>query len=385
MSVFAHRLRWAEIDPATHPFDSSRLEPLVERALAPFAFPGDTGAERERAEEAVTRALAAEYGAWVMLWTWAASEPGGGGPVRSWCCAQHSFDVDRDVARERVVTAVLEWRTVLERLHTEFAGLHVECAALGNREAAMRGAARLLPLVIEWTGGGDAWHGTLADMLSWFLEPTLSDRDRTNAAISEAISGVFSSWTVPDDAQQREAVSAIGRALPVDAGQAATPADALAQWRTTRTWMQWITVSASPRHRDPVDGHLAFIESIDRQRDPLRASRMEEALALARASAARDEDLTVERITGWQKIVLGRSDVAFRRAEAFAKQGFFHPFEDGNGRAARLVLDFVLARAGLGLYAAAPVFMTARLANDWAGAYRMQAVVESVLCPLPAA
>ena len=76
-----------------------------------------------------------------MCWTWTASEPGGGGPVRGWCCGMRSLDVDNAIARERVVAAVMEWRNILERLHVEFATLHRECAALSDGETAMRGAA----------------------------------------------------------------------------------------------------------------------------------------------------------------------------------------------------------------------------------------------------
>ena len=161
-------------------------------------------------------------------------------------------------------------------------------------------------------------------------------------------------------------------------------------------WVQWIAMSAGATSPRPHDGHLAFIESHDRARHPLRATRMKEALTLARLSALRSESLTFASMQSWQRIVLGTSDVEFRRGEAFAKNGlehygvlpegwtrlrglaaagqrqraqpvgravrayldacFFHSFDDGNGRAARLALDFVLAREGLALHMAEPVF-----------------------------
>ena len=43
---------------------------------------------------------------------------------------------------------------------------------------------------------------------------------------------------------------------------------------------------------------------------------------------------------------------------------FFHPFADGNARAARLALDHVLTSAGLGLHTAEPVFLLPRRADD---------------------
>jgi hypothetical protein len=47
-------------------------------------------------------------------------------------------------------------------------------------------------------------------------------------------------------------------------------------------------------------------------------------------------------------------------ARAYLDVCFFHPFPDGNGRAAMLALDFVLTRAGAGLRIAAPALMPAR-------------------------
>jgi hypothetical protein len=43
---------------------------------------------------------------------------------------------------------------------------------------------------------------------------------------------------------------------------------------------------------------------------------------------------------------------------------FFHPFEDGNARAARLALDYVLTRANLAIHVAEPIFAIPRWADD---------------------
>jgi Fic family protein len=43
---------------------------------------------------------------------------------------------------------------------------------------------------------------------------------------------------------------------------------------------------------------------------------------------------------------------------------FFHPFDDGNARAARLALDCVLTRAGLAIHVAEPIFAIPRWADD---------------------
>jgi hypothetical protein len=54
----------------------------------------------------------------------------------------------------------------------------------------------------------------------------------------------------------------------------------------------------------------------------------------------------------------------------------FHPFEDGNARAARLALDHVVTRAGLGLHAVEPLFVVARSAGDADGAWSLAWLVE---------
>jgi hypothetical protein len=169
---------------------------------------------------------------------------------------------------------------------------------------------------------------------------------------------------------------------------------------------------------DPVrrDGHCAYIETVDATRDPIRAARMLRALEACRASARRGERLSFESLRAWQQLVLD-ADVDFRTSEAFAHRGseryglgpetrwqfeaclaeandgasvtavaraarayldvcYFHPFPDGNARAARLALDHVLTRAGLALHAAEPVFIVARRALDRFGAYSFQSVVD---------
>jgi len=46
---------------------------------------------------------------------------------------------------------------------------------------------------------------------------------------------------------------------------------------------------------------------------------------------------------------------------------FYHPFADGNARAARLVFDFVLWQARIGIAELRPVFALPRVAGDAAG------------------
>jgi hypothetical protein len=64
-----------------------------------------------------------------------------------------------------------------------------------------------------------------------------------------------------------------------------------------------------------------------------------------------------------------------RAARVYLDVSFFHPF-DGNARAARLALDYVLTASGRGLHAAEPVFVVARSARDERGVGPFEYVVE---------
>lgn len=148
--------------------------------------------------------------------------------------------------------------------------------------------------------------------------------------------------------------------------------------------------------RAPVDGQSAYVAARDALRDPERARHFLEAMRRTRDLASAPEPLTWAVLTDIQREVLGGGDVAFRRSDAYAKGGaerygwssdleelfaarlveattvaphpvaraartyldicFFHPFVDGNARAARLALDFTLNQAGITLGDARLVF-----------------------------
>lgn len=57
-----------------------------------------------------------------------------------------------------------------------------------------------------------------------------------------------------------------------------------------------------------------------------------------------------------------------RAARVYLDVCFYHPFPDGNCRAARIALDFVLTRAGLTLSEVRPLFLVPRWAHDVEGA-----------------
>lgn len=149
-----------------------------------------------------------------------------------------------------------------------------------------------------------------------------------------------------------------------------------------------------------------------------RADRMRVALAACRADACAGKALTLPLLQEWHRLAVGEGawmkEKSFRAADAYAKQGrerypfrrdtqqrfeaclqeadgdtqaatggtgplclraarayfdvlFFHPFDDGNSRVARLVLDFLLTREGLCLGGCAPLFTLPHRAGDGPG------------------
>jgi len=144
------------------------------------------------------------------------------------------------------------------------------------------------------------------------------------------------------------------------------------------------------------------------------------ALDACRSSAVRGEPLTFGLLASWQQLVLGSDaptpwrttdafarhvryayspelparfdaaiaqangtdSVAVRAVRAYLDVCFFHPFADGNARAARLALDHVLTRAGLGLHAVDPLFVIARSTDDVSGVYTMTEMLRLLAGPL---
>ncbi|MFE6857546.1 Fic family protein [Nocardia sp. NPDC057668] len=150
--------------------------------------------------------------------------------------------------------------------------------------------------------------------------------------------------------------------------------------------------------------------------DSARVERVCAALAAERS----DSELTFERLAEWHRIAMGAGEIErFRVLPAFAKGGrerygvdattagefanclregaepgmapaaraarvyldvcFFHPFSDGNGRAAMLAFDHVLGRAGVVLDQAGPVFAVSRRADDPEGARELVRLVDILI------
>lgn len=191
-----------------------------------------------------------------------------------------------------------------------------------------------------------------------------------------------------------------------------TAADSLSTWLRVRRETDWhqapaLRIRPGSDGLPGSDGFRAWCEGPVRRRDPVRAERLLAAHALARADAARRAPLDFALLAGWQREVLGEAQVPFRTVDAYAKGGrerygltsrtradfasclseattgelppaaraarvyldvaFFHPFADGNARAALLTLVHVLAREDIVLPEVGPL-RTIRYADDPAGA-----------------
>jgi hypothetical protein len=370
---------------------------IADRLLPAHATLTPNEIDWDELEDTIDRELIRAYGFWAAGWRWAASEPGCGGPVRGWCCGRDSLPHAR--THDRIPKALDEWHRWLEELAGLFDAIDREHKDLPVSSRIERAAARVLALVVERTGCEDAWYRTFATTLAWYVERTAPDEDAFHW-LSSALGGRFESWIEPP--------ADIASSVCVDLGAAAArPADA-----TVDALGQWLEIRAKTRTLErlrnstkvPADGHAIYIERNDRARDSVRADRMRSGLAMMRRAAADGEALGWKLLARCQREVLGAdAEPRFRQRDAFAKEGrerygiseetqreferclaeanapthvldaaarvyldvcFFHAFEDGNARAARLALDYVLTRAGLGLHVAEPVFAIPRWADD---------------------
>ncbi|MFI6449751.1 Fic family protein [Kitasatospora sp. NPDC050543] len=186
-----------------------------------------------------------------------------------------------------------------------------------------------------------------------------------------------------------------------------TATDSLSVWLCVRREADWQRAPALQRVPPDRDGFRSWCEGPVRRRDPIRAERLLAAHALARADAACRAPLNFALLAGWQREVFGEAEAPFRVNDAYAKAGrerygltprtqadfafclrettgpdiplaaraarayldvaFFHPFTDGNARAALLTLVHILAREDIVLPEVG-LLQTTRYADDPAGA-----------------
>ncbi|MFF8812682.1 Fic family protein [Streptomyces pactum] len=194
-----------------------------------------------------------------------------------------------------------------------------------------------------------------------------------------------------------------------------TAPDSLSVWLRVRREVDWRRAPALRRVPPGRDGFRAWCEGPVRRRDPVRAERLLVAYALARDDAVRRTPLDFAVLARWQREVLAVAQAPFRTGDAYAKAGrerygltpgtraafdsclrettdpdlppaaraarayldvaFFHPFTDGNARAALLTTVHLLARDGIVLPEVGPL-QTTRYADDPAGAADLAVLIE---------
>lgn len=406
-------LPWTAIDPTKQSYDPTKIAAIARRhtSLTSMADPNSraTAIHRE-----VTRLCEP----WLAAYPWAWSnlyqlpDPGASPKKPSVACED---------AVARVVASAGAWRTFLEEIKAVSDDLDFNQRLHRSVECA---AARLLPHVVDITGVYDSWHYTLSTALRWCCEAKGVASPALVEIISDTIGGQFTSWTEPSKDEAREGFRVLADRI---ANAEIGAPDGLEEWVVTRTNA---FKSFRPRYpkkaaRAPAaDAHRDYIQDIDflDASQCQRRDRLLEALEACRRDAQAGSALKFGLLSSWQELVLRESGIKFRSGEAFAKDGrekygfprrvearfeacladandatahvalraarayldviFFHPFHDGNARAARMALDYVLAREGWGIGIAGPLFQLARAPTDAKGANEFARQISMVLAPL---
>jgi hypothetical protein len=193
-----YSLSWPEADPARHPFDAGSVTEAV-CALAPE---GDPSADPRGWVEAITRSLAAEFGSWASGWRWSVGEGDvDGGPVASWCCADHSVTT-KDHTLQRIAEALAEWRSYLEDLAERFARFLPLPAERHDRlDSWERAVAHLVTVTADRTRGESGWYYHCKQVLGWFLDAAGVPAEGRAELVEHAVGGRFHSWSTPSDAE----------------------------------------------------------------------------------------------------------------------------------------------------------------------------------------
>lgn len=406
-------LPWTAVDPTKYSYDSSEIAAIARRhtSLTSIADPNARAA-------AIHRDVTRLCEPWLTAYPWAlfchSQLPDSGASPKK-------ASVACEDAVARVVESAGAWRAFLEEIKAVSDDLDFDQRLHRSVECA---AARLLPHVVDITDVYDSWHQTLSTALRWCCEAKGVASPVLVEIISDTISGQFTSWEEPGKAEARESFRIL--ADRIAEAEIGAP-DGLEEWVVTRTNA---FKSFRPRYpkkaaRAPAaDGHRDYIQDIDVLNASLceRRDRLLEALEACRRDAQAGGALTFGLLSSWQELVLSERGVKFRSGEAFAKDGrekygfsprvearfercladakdtsahvalraarayldviFFQPFHDGNARAARMALDFVLAREGWGIEIAGQLFRLARAPTDGKGANEFARQISLVLAPL---
>jgi hypothetical protein len=431
-------LWWHDLVPSRHPFDPELARKVIatevegELARVHGKASAITDDDRWLLLKQICRRLVLEFGAWTDGWTWVSEEQGG--PIRSVSGGLNRYVFERgekgaQPTIDRLVAPLLEWRAYLEAIEAVFDELpHSEGRRPNEieRDIEMAGA-RILPIVLQGTEAYRTWYDTFSRAMTWYLEAKGHDPQLLANTVGAVVMGRFESWVAPTGDDEAACFSELGSRVLLEESRAYEnenesgngPKDALQNWlQRSRPAIARFRPIVGHKHDLPIpyDAQRRFVDDYDRKRDPARADAMEVALDLCRESASKP--LTFDLLRQWQEVVLGKP-APLRTTDAFAKKGrerygtpknlleqleaclaqaddtsepismraarvyldvlFFHPFEDGNARSARLALDHTLSRAGLALQTVEPVFILARSAYDERGPVMLATFLQDLL------
>ncbi|MFK7988532.1 MAG: Fic family protein [Sandaracinaceae bacterium] len=400
-------LPWHEMDPRDRPPPDAEV---VERfALRGFKHHrGESERLKGLAIREVEHLLINRVGMWTTGWSHGRAD---GGPNHVWQGLK-SVSADPKESAKTVVAAVEDWNDWLGALAPQFDAFAEATKGIDELDAVQRAVTVMLPIVLERTGADESWYRTFAVVTSWCLQAAGRSTDSLTEIIERTVEGRFSSWAAPEP----EVVQEVSDDLALEiAGRDQPPfvEDALEAWWKVRSGSPWVAPVPRDIRGAEGDAHRRYIELRDRPRSATRADAMIRALVRARWGAEKGLALDTALLREWQELAMYPSkDVSFRNGEAFAKDRgerygrpkdlekrlaealkaasdfstspiargariyldlcFLHPFKDGNARAARLALDYVLTQAGLALLDGPPIFAIPRWAHDEQEPWRFQ-------------
>ena len=395
-------LPWAELDPRRHEaFDFERARKPANSAL-----------KRQRSRTSMGK-RAAETDLRFLLWTALGSWIGGwcdpiasGGSNRVWTGPESVGESDEQTVA-RVIEALEDWNGWLVEMADAFDPIVEATKDKDDVDAVAHAAAELLPRVLERTQAKGQWARTFGRVTSWCVQACGRAEEDVSELVqraAEAHAEPGAAPSSPQDLIDEVALEVAARDRPP------FTEDALEAWWEIRGGSLW--GSTEPSRGTESDAHRVYIRRHDRPRSTVRADAFTRALVRARYGAKQKLKLTPGLMREWLELALGNKDFTLRKSETTAPGGIeiygrpkdletrlkqalkdaidesippisraarvymdlsvLRPYSDGNSRLARLALDYVLTRDGLGLHDGAPIFGMHHWAHDTGLPWRFQ-------------
>ena len=179
-----------------YPALEQSLKQLLQRSAGPKPWE-----DRWKIFLQARRFIESEVGSWAVGWWWGEID---GGPVRRWCCFDHSFLQGQEKEEPALtVLAVLnglrDWESVCDNVDSLFHG--IELTEPVDLDIAV---LEIVNFAVKVTGASDAWYGFCHLVLIWFLESRGIEKRRASKYAHKAIAGRFESWSAPSDALKEE-------------------------------------------------------------------------------------------------------------------------------------------------------------------------------------